>query len=216
MKVTAIKEKLVDDRNMEITFVSHCLLNENTRYIGGAFCYGVNENVVMELLKSKTGIVQMVCPEQIVWGGIEKKYLWIPIGVKLKLKKYLLRFIYPVFIFYSKCRYWLIAKRVVREICDYIKSGYTIKRIIGIDGSPTCGVNNTLDMYKSLKYFEDIDVSMLTRKTFNDDMYRTCCVNENGLFISVLKKLLNKKGVIIDVGSIDLAEEKESLCVKIK
>ena len=32
--------RLADERGRRIAFVSHCLLNENTRYLGGAFKAG--------------------------------------------------------------------------------------------------------------------------------------------------------------------------------
>ena len=38
--VRVLRNRLTDHRGGTVLFVSHCLLNENTRYMGGAFCAG--------------------------------------------------------------------------------------------------------------------------------------------------------------------------------
>ena len=43
-------------------FMAHCLLNQNTRYPGGAVCRGVVVDAVAPYLADGTGIVQMVMP----------------------------------------------------------------------------------------------------------------------------------------------------------
>jgi predicted secreted protein len=215
MDLKTIKKKLSDERNKEIVFVSHCVLNENTRYFGGAFCSGINKSVVEELIKRKVGIVQMECPEKVAWGGIDKKYLWIPFDKKSKSQKILIKLIYPFFVARTKYKYWIIAKKIVKDICDYQKSGYLIKGIIGIDGSPTCGIAKTLDMKESLKYFEDCDIRTLERKRFNDDMYEKCCYNDSGIFIKTLKRIFKRKGIDIPMSSVDLIKEKENVISEI-
>jgi hypothetical protein len=39
-------ERLKDERSKRVIFVSHCLLNENTRYLGGAFRRGCADKFV--------------------------------------------------------------------------------------------------------------------------------------------------------------------------
>ena len=34
----ALQRSIIDARSGEVVFVSHCLLNQNTRYLGGAVC----------------------------------------------------------------------------------------------------------------------------------------------------------------------------------
>ena len=58
-----------------MVFVSHCLLNQNTRYPGGAVCPGVVVDAIAPYLADGAGIVQMVCPEQRTWGGVSKRHL---------------------------------------------------------------------------------------------------------------------------------------------
>ena len=58
-------------------FLSHCLLNEITRYLGGACRPGAVREVVQACLDGGLGIVQMPCPEQHAWGGVlKRRLLW--------------------------------------------------------------------------------------------------------------------------------------------
>jgi predicted secreted protein len=60
--------RLQDERSGRVVYVSHCLLNENTRYLGGAFRPGAVDEVVETYLRDGTGICQLPCPEQLAWG----------------------------------------------------------------------------------------------------------------------------------------------------
>ena len=68
----ALQRSIIDARSGEVVFVSHCLLNQNTRYLGGAVCPGVVAAAIAPYIEDGTGIVQMPCPEQRVWGGVLK------------------------------------------------------------------------------------------------------------------------------------------------
>jgi uncharacterized protein YbbK (DUF523 family) len=54
--------------------VSHCLLNENTRYAGGATRPGVVAEIIDELIAAGYGIHQLPCPERGAWGGVLKRH----------------------------------------------------------------------------------------------------------------------------------------------
>ncbi len=47
----ALQEQLKDGRGKRVVFVSHCLLNENVRYLGGALRRGRVEEVIMGFLR---------------------------------------------------------------------------------------------------------------------------------------------------------------------
>jgi uncharacterized protein YbbK (DUF523 family) len=49
-KIDLLKEKLKDARGNKVIFVSHCLLNENTRYLGGATRKGAVNEILNEVL----------------------------------------------------------------------------------------------------------------------------------------------------------------------
>jgi hypothetical protein len=76
-----LSERLADARGREVVFVSHCLLNENTRYLGGAFHRGAVPEMI-ELLNSGVGLSQMPCPEQRAWGGVLKRRMLRAYGLR--------------------------------------------------------------------------------------------------------------------------------------
>jgi hypothetical protein len=51
-----LARRLADERGRRVAFVSHCLLNENTRYLGGAFKAGAAPEIVTGLLEAGLGI----------------------------------------------------------------------------------------------------------------------------------------------------------------
>ena len=65
-------QRLKDARGNEVVFVSHCLLDENVRYLGGAFHSGAVPEM-LPVVQSGVGIYQMPCPE---WpaGGVGGKW----------------------------------------------------------------------------------------------------------------------------------------------
>jgi hypothetical protein len=67
----ALLQQLQDQRSRQVVFLSHCLLNENTRYLGGACRAGCIPELVQQCNAADLGIVQLPCPEQHAWGGAE-------------------------------------------------------------------------------------------------------------------------------------------------
>jgi hypothetical protein len=51
---TLLSERLSDERGKRVVFVSHCLLNENARYPGGAFHSGAVPEIA-ELRRRELG-----------------------------------------------------------------------------------------------------------------------------------------------------------------
>lgn len=74
MKSEVLRRVLSDARSGQVVFVSHCMLNQNVRYQGGATRPGVVAEVVARLQRTGVGIVQMPCPEQPAWGGVDRRY----------------------------------------------------------------------------------------------------------------------------------------------
>src|SRR6478609_1837320 len=67
-------DQLRDERSRRVVFVSHCLLNENTRYTGGATRPGAVAEIIDELIAADYGIYQLPCPERLAWGGVLKRH----------------------------------------------------------------------------------------------------------------------------------------------
>ena len=115
-----------DQRSKKIIVVSHCILNQNARIYGIAKFPGMVTPIVEFLVKSGLGIIQMPCPETTYIGIRRWQY------VKEQ---------YDTPAFREHCR--KIATSILNQIEDYSNSGYEIIAILGVDGSPSCGVNKT-------------------------------------------------------------------------
>jgi predicted secreted protein len=145
MEIDVLVDRLRDRRSRKVAFVSHCLLNENTRYLGGACRTCCVREVVDDLLDRDIGIVQMPCPEQLAWGGVLKRHLLRMYGHPHVAALAGLVRIYSTFVFRR------LARRVAAQIADYVASGFSVVGVIGVDGSPSCGVSTTVDVRSALR-----------------------------------------------------------------
>jgi hypothetical protein len=127
------------------------LLNENTRYLGGACRPGAVGEVVRACLDDGLGIVQMPCPEQLAWGGVlRRRLLWF-FGAEGTLQYRLRRVSLPVSLWYTRRFYKKIGRQVADQVADYQSSGFTVVGIVGVEGSPSCGAGQTLDVTRGLE-----------------------------------------------------------------
>jgi len=152
----------MDKRSMRVIFISHCLLNQNSKVFGLSTEKTVKtaNEVIKFLLKENIGIVQMPCPEFTYLGLLR------PPQTKDQ---------YDSAGFRSHCR--KLAKEVVDQIENYEKVGVKVLAILGIEGSPSCGVN-------------------WTTKT---DEKTTKHIKEKGIFIEEIEKILDKKEIKIEI-----------------
>ena len=143
-----LQRDLADARSGRVVLLSHCLLNQNTRYLGGAVCPGVVAAAAQQYVDDGTGLVQMPCPEQRVWGGVLKtRWLWVlehPRAARTAVG------LAPLARWYLRRRYARLARAVADDVADYVASGCTVTGIVGVAGSPSCGVETTLDLPAAL------------------------------------------------------------------
>jgi predicted secreted protein len=115
-----------DERSKKVIFVAHCVLNQNARINKCAYSPCSIEPVVRCLLERRIGIVQLPCPETELLGlgrvGPVEIYdqLSVPEN-RRELKEY--------------------TRRVVALIRQYRSYGFSVLGVLGIDGSPCCGVD---------------------------------------------------------------------------
>jgi predicted secreted protein len=181
---------LEDDRSKRVIFVSHCLLNENTRYAGGAFRSGGIDELTAVFQRAGLGIVQMRCPEQCAWGGVRKRHILAVYGSRGSLIFRLLPVLVPLFLWYTRVRYWFLAGVVARDIDDYLGSGYSVAGVVGVGGSPSCGVCTTLDLQRSLGVLASCPASALNRGIMNEQAIIECLRPGEGLFVTALRRQL--------------------------
>lgn len=115
---------LSDKRSRKIVFVAHCFLNINNRFPEGAAYPGLSLPLMRALIESGIGIVQMPCAEFKFLGAEKELYGAISSNVLRE-------------------NFRALAESVVTDIVSYIESGFEIVGIIGMNPSPSCGVEIT-------------------------------------------------------------------------
>jgi hypothetical protein len=198
---------LADERGRRVAFVSHCLLNENTRYLGGAFKAGAVPEVVTGLLDAGVGISQMPCPEQRAWGGVLKRVLLRGYGIKGSPLYLLRRPGLRLFVAYTSLVYARLARSVAREIADYRRSGYEVVGVIGVGSSPSCGVSHTLDMRRSLEVIASCPIASMDRPMMNEQAVAGCRAQGEGIFIRQLRRRLEREGIAVPFVEYDIVAE---------
>jgi hypothetical protein len=201
--------RLRDRRSGRVIFLSHCLLNENTRYLGGACRPGCVREVVDRCLDADLGVVQLPCPEQRAWGGVLKRRLLLAYGLRERhpLLYRLRRLLLPAALFYTALVYRRLARQVAGEVADYVASGFSVAGLVGIDGSPTCGVRTTIDV-AALDALAALPVRAITTETQQAVLARSTRPG-NGLFIAQLRRELRRRGVRIPLLAHDLFAERQ-------
>lgn len=208
-RIDEIIGKLKDERRKKVIFLSHCLLNENTRYLGGACRRAGVDEITGALQKKGIGIVQMKCPEQKTWGGVLKRYMLMGYCIRGTFLRPFLKIFMIFFLWKTRWSFGKIAGEVVSEIRDYMDSGFEVCGIVGIKGSPSCGVSAALDMKKSAEFAADMNIETLNREYFNQNCYKKCMENKRGLFTDVLNRELAKKNIHVKFYEHDLLLEIE-------
>lgn len=201
-------DTLKDKRSKKVVFLAHCLLNENTRYLGGACHQGAISEIVKPLLEDGIGIIQLPCPEQYAWGGVLKKKLLLFYNSKNKLRFKLRKILLPLAIWYTKKIYRKLAKQAVSLIQDYQDSGMTILGVVGVDASPSCGVCKKLDMNQAITDLGMISIKTATVEDINS-IVKNNTIQGQGLYITLIQDELNKRKINIPFFSHDLIGELE-------
>jgi len=111
-----------DKRSKKVAFVAHCLLNQNAKVNGFAFFPAMIKPLIDILEANDFGLVQLPCPETTFSGTRRWWYV---------------REQYDTPGYRAHCRRML--DPIVSQIVEYQKEGYKVV-IIGLDGSPSCGV----------------------------------------------------------------------------
>lgn len=117
-------------RSKKIVITCHCVLNANAKVYPLAPAAGVCTDAVLDLIQDGIGLFQLPCPE-VCYLGLDR---W---GMTRE------QYDHPNF--RSHCRE--ILKYSMVQIEAFIKAGYRIVSLIGVDGSPNCGLNYTCEGY---------------------------------------------------------------------
>jgi predicted secreted protein len=118
------------ERSREIVVVSHCHLNVNTKVGGLADYLGARGELIAPLVAEGVGIVQLPCPEA-TFLGMKR---W---GMTVEQ--------YDTPAYRRHCR--AILGPVVDTLTALAEDGCAIREVLGVEGSPSCGVATTCAGY---------------------------------------------------------------------
>nr|WP_312578116.1 CD3072 family TudS-related putative desulfidase [Sedimentibacter sp.] len=165
-------------RNKKIVLVAHCILNINAKVYGIATEPAGCRQIVSALLDNGYGIIQLPCVEQSCFG-IKR---WGQVKDQMNFPG-----------FRSKC--YDLLKPIIEQILDFYYNGYEISAVIGLDGSPACGVNYTCTGNWGGEIGEGYDLQS-----------KICTLNkltEYGVMMEVLAEMLDKSGIDTKFLSVD-------------
>lgn len=165
-------------RGRKIVAVAHCILNVNAKVYGIAQCPSGATDLIKLLMDNGYGIIQLPCIEQAMCGIMR----WGTVKNQLD---------FPAF--RDRCHELL--NPIVNQIKDFANNGYKICGIIGVDGSPTCGVDYTCigDWYGEVdEKFHVIEKSKTAK-----------IIPGKGVMICVLRELLARQSLDIPFFAID-------------
>ena len=206
-RVTQLREQLADARSGRVVFLSHCLLNQNVRYLGGAGHPGGVSELAGGYLARGTGICQLACPEQRAWGGVLKRRMLVAYGSAGTLRAPAARLLLRPFLWYTRRVYARLARAITRDVLDYRRCGIEVTGLVGIGGSPSCGVHTTLDLPAAVTALTRCPAARLDRRTLNNDIVAANTRPGEGLFIHALCKHLARAGADIPLIEHDLLSE---------
>ncbi|MFA5576764.1 MAG: CD3072 family TudS-related putative desulfidase [Tissierellaceae bacterium] len=173
-------------REKKIVVLSHCILNANSKVEGLSQYGGILRDYIDMLADKAIGIIQLPCPEMILygikrWGHVKDQFHT------------------PFFRQQSR----IMLEPIVQQLRNYVDFGYEIVGVIGIDGSPSCGVNFTCsgDFGGEISDITDMDK---VRDSLRD-------VNEMGVFMEEFKRLLEDEKLDIRFLAIDEGDVYSSL-----
>ncbi len=202
-----LTDKLADERSKKVVLVAHCILNEGARYQGGALRKGGNDEIIDELQRRGIGIVQMRCPEQLAWGGVLRPYMWLPLGRRNKVIYRLRGLLIPLFATYTKLVARRVAKEAVAQIEDFVRGGYELVGVVGISGSPLCGINRTLDLRRSAEFIASKRLDDLERKSLNAEGIQAAVIKGRGFLMQAIAEQMAKRNLDVTFYEYDLMTE---------
>jgi predicted secreted protein len=173
-----------DARSKKVMIVAHCVLNQNARIDTCATAPAVFPKVLEALMERQIGILQYPCPELgflgmgrqgqdcASWDGTYQHesgevydQMSVPEG-----REYLRD----------------LAESLVYQIKEYRKYGFKVLGVLGILGSPTCGVG--------LKYYKGLDQT-------------------DGALIEELRKALDRAGLDLPIHGLNDLDPDENVAL---
>ena len=136
-----------DARSKAILFVAHCILNQNSISDGTAAYPGAINEIMQLLHMSHVGIVQMPCPELLCLGldrgnsnGSNSPILEENTRIRIMMNKKS-----------AKGKISQLVQHLIFQMLEYRKYDFNIRGIVGVNRSPSCGVETTSKKNQEVK-----------------------------------------------------------------
>jgi hypothetical protein len=97
---------------------------------------------------------------------------------------------------WTRWRYRRLARSVTDEIADYIRHGIDVVAVVGVGGSPSCGVSTTLALAPALEGLVGCPVGRLDRGTVNGVVAASARPG-SGIFIQELQRALARRRITL-------------------
>ncbi|MFX0071656.1 MAG: hypothetical protein ACFFAO_11250 [Candidatus Hermodarchaeota archaeon] len=203
--------KISDKRSQKIVYMSRCIINQNLRFPGIAIKPGPISEITEELLQNNLGIELLPCLERLGWGGILRKsfFKYLPMSINCCDKWYffIIRFFIKKWIYNFKRLCNKEVKKVIKQMEDYIDSGFEIIGILATDDSPTCGLTKTINLLTAASGIKALGYNAGDFLNPNLEKMRfiipNLCENGRGIFMKQLIEQLDKKKINIKMIGID-------------
>lgn len=150
-----------DSRSKKVIIASHCILNQNSRIATCAFSPATTPGILEFCVKNNIGIIQGPCPETQLLGltrsGMDVNKLDGSLEpddgeIYDRLKSV-----------ENIDRLREMAENLIWQAKHYLENGFEVVGILGVGGSPACGVSMTY--YKTMKegkgaFIEQLETAM--------------------------------------------------------
>ncbi len=128
-----------DKRSKRVILLAHCVLNQNAKLDRCAHYPGAIREAARLLVDSGAGLIQMPCPELVILGLDRQADPSKGATVEEEDSRIAVRIVEEKA--QNACRE--MAQNLVYQVEQYRRNGFEVVGVIGINGSPTCGVETS-------------------------------------------------------------------------
>jgi len=171
-------------RSRKVLIVCHCLLNANAKIYPLAFTGGVYHEVLEAYIRDGKGIFQLPCPE-ISYLGVNR---W---GMTRE------QYDHPMF--RSHCKE--ILKHPVNQIETLYQARYEITGVLGMDGSPNCGVHLTCEGFTGGE--------ICSQNNISSQIENLRFLHGRGIFMEILAEMLQSRNIFTEFFAVGEKENKD-------
>lgn len=170
-----------DSRSKKIVILAHCLLNQNSISDGTADFPSQFNDLIELLIKNNIGFIQLPCPE-LMCLGMERQD---KDGGKRELLAENSRIRELMELEENQEKLRIHISFIISQIKEYLKHKFEIIGIIGINRSPSCGIQTTSAESKEIP--------------------------GRGVFMQLLEKELENEKISLNMIGVKTGEPKESI-----